>query len=196
MVSLPSHSVTDLGDGPVDPDHPSRLATMHWHSASGYRQVPYRDPRLGASRGAPGPGGPRGRPGGNFRPRGAPGPGGPGGPPGGQNRAPAGPLEWALFGPFSYIICITQGGSRGVPPGCTIWPRGPPGPRGAKKCTFFWVFNNSPSRDSFLGFFGPPGQGPRTGYPGQDRPYGGIGGSTPSSYRACPGTMPSPCAAC
>ena len=36
------------------------------------------------------------------------------------------------------------------PPG-----EGPPGgapPGGAKKCTFFWVFNNSPSRDSF----GPP----------------------------------------
>jgi len=40
-----------------------------------------------------------------------------------------------------------------LPPG-----RGAP-PGGAKKCTFFWVFNNSPSRDKsedfFFHFFGP-----------------------------------------
>ena len=38
---------------------------------------------------------------------------------------------------------------------------GPPGdPPGGKKCTFFWVFNNSPSRDSlgpFFRFFRVPG---------------------------------------
>ena len=110
---------------------------MHWHSASGYRQVPYRDPRLGASRGAPGPGGPRGRPGGNFRPRGAPGPGGPGGPPGGQNRAPAGPLEWAQFGPFSYIICITQGGVQGGTPWVHDLAPGAPRAPGGKKVHIF-----------------------------------------------------------
>ena len=36
-------------------------------------------------------------------------------------------------------------------------PQGGP-PRGAKKCTFFWVFNNSPSRDKNLDFFHPPGR--------------------------------------
>lgn len=36
-----------------------------------------------------------------------------------------------------------------TPPGT---PR--PGPRVHKKCTFFWVFNNSPSRDSLVAFFG------------------------------------------
>jgi len=38
---------------------------------------------------------------------------------------------------------------------------GPPGgpPRGAKTCTFFWAFNNSPSRDS-LGLPGGPGDTP------------------------------------
>ena len=66
-------------------------------------------------------------------------------------------------------------------------PRG--APRGAKKCTFFWVFNNSPSRDKILGqFLGPPGHpvwGPSQGYPNgpPDRPYGwvpqlGMGGVT------------------
>ena len=40
------------------------------------------------------------------------------------------------------------GGSGGGSRGGTGGPPGtPPGPRGAKKCTFFWVFNNSPSRD-------------------------------------------------
>jgi len=44
------------------------------------------------------------------------------------------------------------------------FPGGPPG--GAKKCTFFWVFNNSPSRDRILLFWhfwsksGPPGDPP------------------------------------
>ena len=37
-------------------------------------------------------------------------------------------------------------------------PGRPPGgvPRVHKKCTFFWVFNNSPSRDSLAAFFGLP----------------------------------------
>ena len=151
-------------------------------------------PPPGPPPGAPGQGPPRG---GKFPGARA---GGPGAPPGAPGRPRAPPAGGPKMGPFGghldYILYYRPplwGGPPGVP---FLAPRGAPPPRGAKKCTFFWVFNNSPSRDSFLGFFGPPGQGPRTGYPGQDRPYGGIGGSTPSSYRACPGTMPSPCAAC
>ena len=39
--------------------------------------------------------------------------------------------------------------------GALLAPPGGP-PRGGKKCTFFWVFNNSPSRDSLVPFFSPP----------------------------------------
>ncbi len=184
-----------MGGGPVDTVHPIRLATSPWHSASGCPMgPPPGPPGWGPPRGAPrgGPPGARG-PGG---PRGAPARGPPGGPPGGPKSGPPGPPKWALFGALFIFFLYYSGGSRGVPPGYTIWAPGPRGPRGAKKCTFFWVFNNSPSRDSFWAFFPPRARGPDPGYPSQDRPYGGIGGSTPSSYRAIPGTMPSPCAAC
>ena len=85
--------VTDLGGGPVDPDHPSRLATMHWHSASGYQP----GPPSGGLPGGPRPGGPRGRPGGKFP---APGPGGPGGPPGGPGGPRTGPSRTPQKGPI------------------------------------------------------------------------------------------------
>ena len=174
-----------------------RLATMHWHSASGYPTGPQMDPSGTPCPGAPGgarPGGPR-RGAGNFPGPGGPRGRGPGGPPGGPKWGPRGPPKWPLFGAYYYSFCTKKGGPGGVPPGCTV-PPGAPGPRGAKKCTFFWVFNNSPSRDSFGPFFGTPPEGHFGGYPGQGLPYGGIGGSTPSSYRAIPWTLPSPCAAC
>ena len=64
------------------------------------------------------------------------------------------------MGPFGghldYILYYRPplwGGPPGVP---FLAPRGAPPPRGAKKCTFFWVFNNSPSRDSLGHFFHPP----------------------------------------
>ena len=50
-----------------------------------------------------------------------------------------------------------KNGSILAPPGTPLeTPPGTPrpGPRVHKKCTFFWVFNNSPSRDSLVGFFG------------------------------------------
>ena len=75
------------------------------------------------------------------------------------------------MGPFGghldYILYYRPplwGGPPGVP---FLAPRGAPPPRGAKKCTFFWVFNNSPSRDS-LGplFWPPPGTAHLGGYAG------------------------------
>ena len=53
------------------------------------------------------------------------------------------------------------------PPGPPPGPPGPPGgPRGGSRCTFFWVFNNSPSRDS---------RNPPDGFSGVP-PWGGIRG--------------------
>ena len=88
----------------------------------------------------------------------APRPGAPRGPP------PGTPL-WGPPGPINISFCTyigVFGGSRRGAPG------GPPG--GAKKCTFFWVFNNSPSRDKNLHFFSPRGA------PGQGAKMGGLGG--------------------
>ena len=110
-------------------------------------------PRAGGP--APGPPGPGG-------PRGPPGRGPPGGPPG----PPPGPPFWGPTGPIYYYFINKRGSPGGSPGGC---PRG--GPRGAKKCTFFWVFNNSPSRDKNLGFFHPPGRGQNGGSGGY---MGGI----------------------
>ena len=92
-----------------------------------------------------------------------------------QNGAQNGPLwdpqkgaqKGAQKGPFyrdpPYANTYEKGGPRGAQNGTrngAPWgaPRGAPG--GAKKCTFFWVFNNSPSRDKNLAFFRPPGTGP------------------------------------
>ena len=104
----------------------------------------------------------------NFPPGGpprAPRPGGPPGAPGGPPGPPPGPPSGA---PYIYYFVLLRGVPRGVPPGA---PRGGP-PGGAKKCTFFWVFNNSPSRDKNLVFF-PPGdtrpRGQNGGYLGGHR---------------------------
>ena len=123
---------------------------------------PLRDPLPGPPRPAPPA---RGRPGGGAGPPapGAPRPGAPRGPPG---RPPGRPLRDPLLGPDLgplYMVFVLVTPQMGVPRGCTLAPPGrPPGgaPRGgAKKCTFFWVFNNSPSRDS-LGLPGGPGDTP------------------------------------
>jgi len=74
------------------------------------------------------------------------------------------------------------GPPRGPPPG-RGGPRGAPrGPRGGPRCTFFWVFNNSPIRDKNSdpqkwGFLPPRGrfQGPPPGGP----PKRGVAGGSP-----------------
>ena len=95
---------------------------------------------------------------------GAPPAGRPGRPRGGRKSAPREAPNRAHFGTvflgLSYYFVLEMGvpgGSRrGTPGGCIFGPPGRGAPRGAKKCTFFWVFNNSPSRDSLGPFFGPP----------------------------------------
>ena len=97
--------------------------------------------------------------------------GAPGGPKSAQNRAEIWPQIGPKIGPFwtrfwrpIYILLYYRNPPRGArfdPPFGVHFgaPRGgPPGgpPGGAKKCTFFWVFNNSPSRDSLSPFFAPP----------------------------------------
>ena len=83
----------------------------------------------------------------------------------GPKMGPFRPPKKDPFWRHIYMFYITnppkrgsQEGSKMDPPGGP--PRGVPrGPaRGGKKCTFFWVFNNSPSRDSLGPFFPPPGQ--------------------------------------
>ena len=67
----------------------------------------------------------------------------------------------------------TGRGGTGDPPGHRGAPRAPPA------CTFFWVFNNSPSRDKNLDFFfrgtkpAPPARGPKWGV--QEGVSGGYG---------------------
>ena len=79
-------------------------------------------------------------------------------------------LERAMRVPGTGIAILVRatspgiGGSLGDPSRGPPWgpPWDPPkrgsrgapgGPRGAPGCTFFWVFNNSPSRDRFFGFY-------------------------------------------
>ena len=115
-------------------------------------------PRLGPPSGAPPGPGPRARE--NFPGARAGAGGPPGGAPAGAPRdPPPGPHFGPVLGVDIYIFACYKGVPRGGSPGGALW--GPPGgpPRGAKKCTFFWVFNNSPSRDSLGPFFGPPRDG-------------------------------------
>ena len=119
----------------------------------------FRDPSRDLPPEPPGRGSPRVRA--RVPPGGAPRPPAPGAPPGAPGRprdAPGrppvrGPV-WARFRDYIYIILYYSGGIWAPAWGCTfVPPAGPPGgpPRGgAKKCTFFWVFNNSPSRDSLV----------------------------------------------
>ena len=61
--------------------------------------------------------------------------------------------------------------------------RGLPGaPRGRARCTFFWVFNNSPSRDKNLDIFRPPREGQNRGLWGPRR--GTVGSLPPASSLA------------
>ena len=79
-------------------------------------------------------------------------------------------LERAMRVPGTGIAILIRATSPGIggslgdplrgPPWGPPWDppkrgsRGAPGgPRGAPGCTFFWVFNNSPSRDRFFGFY-------------------------------------------
>ena len=120
---------------------------------------------------SPGPGRPRGKFPARAAPRG-PRPGGPPGAPKWASREPLrepqnGPILEPLWGPIYILFCITDPPFWGVRQGALFAPPGdppgggPPGdPPGGKKCTFFWVFNNSPSRDSlgpFFRFFRVPG---------------------------------------
>ena len=123
------------------------------HFFSGAFSSPYTPwttlsiPPLGPPRDPPGPPGAKFPPslhGGGFS--------APRGPPGGAPRgAPRDPPKWPILALFPFPT-NTIGGSWGV------GQNGPPG--GAKKCTFFVVLNNSPSRDSLGPFFGPPIFGP------------------------------------
>ena len=111
----------------------------------------------------------------------------------GPKMGPFRPPKKDPFWRHIYMFYITNPPKRGSQEGSKMDPpRGPPrgvprGPvRGGKKCTFFWVFNNSPSRDSLGHFFAPPGTAPL----GQD------GGSTVGSVLipgvACPSPMAGP----
>ena len=136
-----------------------------------------RHPPDGTPRPAPrAPGAPRENSGaGNSAPRGAPRAAPPGAPREPPRDPPGDPSGDPLLGANIYSFCIT-GGIWG-PPWYPPWgpPRGPPGapPGGGKKCTFFWVFNNSPSRDSLGPFFGPPGDPPWDGHMG-GMPFGSV----------------------
>ena len=110
-------------------------------------RTPLRDPPGGPPRG-----GPRGGGGG---PGGPPAPGGPGAPRGAKFRPRA---HGPKFGRFraKMVLFYSIGTPLGPPVGGPPWGGRAAG--GAKKCTFFWVFNNSPSRDNLKFFFprGPP----------------------------------------
>ena len=172
---------------------PPSLSPSPWWSPDRHQTITQTDPRTGVQHGAqngasgtplrdpppgappaprkfPGraPGGPRPGP-----PRGAP-----RGPPGGPPGAPQGTPKMGPFGALYTLFSIIEGGSwGGTPQGPSGAPRGVP-PGGAKKCTFFWVFNNSPSRDKNLDFFrGPKSAPPAQGAPGWGVWRGYLGGS-------------------
>ena len=75
-----------------------------------------------------------------------------------RNRGPGSP-EWAALRIPCTLYWLFDPPRRGPELGALWHPGTPPRggfPRGDKKCTFFWVFNNSPSRDSLAPFFDPP----------------------------------------
>ena len=152
--------VTDLGGGPVDPDHPSRLATMHWHSASGYRQVPYRDPRLGASRGAPQ------------------------GPPWeGPKKGPFGPFSHIK-------CSTNGGSRGGTPWVYIFGPGGPPGPGGQKSAHFFGYLITLPVGTVFWDFSAPRDRGPGRGIQDRTAHMGVSGAPPPPVIGLAPGPCP------
>ena len=131
-VSAYGVTVTDLGDGPVDPDHPIRLGPSPCPSASGYPPGP--------PSGAPRPGAPRGAPGGNFRARGPPARGPPGAPPGGPKWPPGqGPRMGPIRGLLYYISISNWGVQGGTPLGAFLGPRAPGGPGGQKVHIFLGI---------------------------------------------------------
>ena len=185
--------------------HPPTPPSVGGASGIGSKQggsVSPPDPPFWGVPGTPQKGPPRGppRPGeisaGNFP--GGPGPGragrpggAPRGAPGGPNLGPIlGPILDPFWGPYSIVFVLLGGYLGGSQKGTFLDPPGgaPRASRGgAKKCTFFWVFNNSPSRDSFGTLFLPPFfRDTRTappGHPPQDPPCIGVplnhGGSAP-----------------
>ena len=123
----------DMGDGPVDPDHPIRLGPSPCPSASGY-------PAGTPVRGPPARGPPRGAPGGNFRARGPPARGPPGAPPGGPKWPPGqGPRMGPIRGLYYYISIFSWGVQGGTPLGAFLGPRAPGGPGGQKVHIFLGI---------------------------------------------------------
>ena len=150
------------------------LVPLHWQCRWGTPKLGPGDPLWGVPGGPPGGaprGGPRGPPG---APPGPPAPGAPRGPPGPPGRGPGRDPQMAPFLGQLYYILYYSGGVFGAPFGAPRGgaPRGGP-PGGAKKCTFFWVFNNSPSRDSF----GPPENPGGPGGPSRGPPKRGVLGA-------------------
>ena len=175
-----------------------RLATMHWHSASGCPTVPQMDPSGTPCPGAPGgarPGGPRGARE-ISRARGAPGAGAPGGPRGGPKWGPRGPPKWPLFGAYYYSFCTKKGGPGGVPPGCAVPPGGPPGPGGAKSAHFFGYLITLPVGTVLGLFLGPPRGAILGGIQARASHMGVSGAPPPPVIGLSHGHCPSPCAAC
>ena len=148
-------TVANLGDGPVDPDHPIRLGPSPCPSASGY---PTGTPPGPPVRGPPGRGPPP-RPPGKFPGPGPPGPGGRPGRPRGPVRGPQpDPQKWALSGPIHIYFHIQLGGPGGYPPGCIFGAPGPGGPGGPKSAHFFGYLITLPVGTVLGTFFGPPGR--------------------------------------
>ena len=134
-----------------------------------------------------------------FRPPGRP---GPGDPKTGQKRPPAGGPKTGQKRPVSGLLVTQIPIKRGVltrpgmaPPDSAFFrlqggapPPGPgtarpgPHPGGAEKCTFLRVFNNSPSRDRSLHFFG--------SRPGRARTA--PAGPGPPGWVATPGPVTAP----
>ena len=148
--------------------------------------TPQKPPQKGGSRGGENPGGKFRE---NFPGPGGPGPARPGRPARGSPGAPRDtPPGRPILGP-NYGLFIQKWGKstprRDPARGALLAPPG----GGCKKCTFFWVFNNSPSRDSLVTFFrffrsrGVPGNPPKPppGTPPGGGCPGGVGYKVQSS---------------
>ena len=123
-------------------------------------------PKTPPKRGFPGGENPGGKFRENFPGPGGPGPARPGRPARGSPGAPGTPPRNGPFWALIMVYLFRNGVNpppRRDPARVHFWH--PPG--GCKKCTFFWVFNNSPSRDSLVTFFrffrsrGVPGNPPK-----------------------------------
>ena len=173
----------------MDPDHPSRLATMHWHSASGYRQVHGWDPSGTPGQGPPARGAARGARGEISGPGGPPARGAPGGPRGAKIGPPPDPWNGPFLGPFPILFVLLRGGPGGYPLGARFGPGGPPGPGGQKSAHFFGYLITLPVGTVFWDFSAPRDRGPGRGI--QDRTaHMGVSGAPPPPVI---GLAPGPC---